>query len=101
MASHHCLLCTHVLIIVELSLLDLVHVHTHVHTHTYTHMYTHTYTHTHTHTSPPKTRKGRRYLEERSPKVVENTKRVMLIKGGQTSEVVSQALRDLVSVSIV
>lgn len=59
------------------------------------------YIHTHVHTSPPKTRKGRRHLEERSPKVVENTKRVMLIKGGQTSEVVSQALKDLVSVFIV
>ena len=29
--------------------------------------------------------------------MVENTKRVMLIKGGQTSEVVSQALKDIVS----
>ena len=29
---------------------------------------------------------------------MENTKRVMLIKGGQTSEVVSQALKDIVSV---
>ena len=28
---------------------------------------------------------------------MENTKRVMLIKGGQTSEVVSQALKDIVS----
>ena len=91
MASHHCLLHTHVAIIVERGLLGLVHVHTHAYTHT----------HTHTHTSPPKTRKGRRHLEERSPKVVENTKRVMLIKGGQTSEVVSQALKDLVSVFIV
>lgn len=39
-------------------------------------------------------------MEERSPKIVENTKRVMLIKGGQTSEVVSQALKDIVSVFI-
>lgn len=44
-----------------------------------------------------KTPKGRRFLEAREPKLVENTKTTMFIRGGRTSEIVTQALKDLVS----
>lgn len=44
-----------------------------------------------------KTPKGRRFLEAREPKLVENTKTTMFIRGGRTSETVTQALKDLVS----
>ncbi|CAB3996792.1 ribosome production factor 2 homolog [Paramuricea clavata] len=42
-----------------------------------------------------KTHKGRRFLEAREPKLVENTKTTMFIRGGRTSEKVTQALKDL------
>ncbi len=44
-----------------------------------------------------KTHKGRRFLEAREPKLNENTKTTMFIRGGRTSEIVTQALKDLVS----
>jgi len=43
----------------------------------------------------PKTQKGRRFLANREGKLEENTKRVMLIRGGKTSETVTQALKDI------
>jgi ribosome production factor 2 len=43
----------------------------------------------------PKSWRGKKYLENKAPKVVENTKRTMFIKGGRTNEVVTQALKDL------
>lgn len=43
----------------------------------------------------PKTQKGRRFLAKREGKLEENTKRVMLIRGGKTSETVTQALKDI------
>ncbi|VDM95323.1 unnamed protein product [Thelazia callipaeda] len=42
-----------------------------------------------------KTRRGKRFLEERQPKVVENEKKALLIRGGKTSKTVSDALADL------
>lgn len=45
----------------------------------------------------PKTQQGKRFLEKREPKLVENDKQAMFIKGGNTSSVVSQALKELVS----
>ncbi|XP_046849133.1 ribosome production factor 2 homolog [Xenia sp. Carnegie-2017] len=42
-----------------------------------------------------KTQKGRRFLIAREPKVVENAKTTMFIRGGKTSEIVTQALKDL------
>ena len=44
-----------------------------------------------------KTHKGRRFLEAREPKLIENAKTTMFIRGGRTSEIVTQALKDLVS----
>lgn len=43
----------------------------------------------------PKTKRAKRALEKREPKLVENDKTTMFIKGGQVSETVSQALKDL------
>ncbi|XP_060711848.1 ribosome production factor 2 homolog isoform X2 [Hemiscyllium ocellatum] len=45
----------------------------------------------------PKTKRAKRFLEKRDPKIIENTKNAMLIKGGNTSETVTQALRDIYS----
>lgn len=44
---------------------------------------------------PPKTSKGKRALEKREPKIFENPKVAMLIKGGNTSQIVTEALRDV------
>ena len=45
----------------------------------------------------PKTQRGKRALGERAPKVVENTKTALFLRGGRTSELVTQAMKDLVS----
>lgn len=45
-----------------------------------------------------KTHKGRRLLDAKEPKLVENSKTTMFIRGGRTSETVTQALKDLVSI---
>lgn len=42
-----------------------------------------------------KTRRGKKVLESRDPKVVENDKTALIVKGGKTSEDVSQALAAL------
>lgn len=44
----------------------------------------------------PKTQRGKRFLLNRDAKLEENTKTVMLIRGGKTSEMVTQAMRDIV-----
>jgi len=41
------------------------------------------------------TRRGKRVLEKRAPRVVENEKQTVIVKGGKTSEVVSECLRSL------
>jgi len=43
----------------------------------------------------PKTQKGKRFLQKREGKIDENTKGVMLIRGGKTSELVTQAIKDI------
>ncbi|CAH8634899.1 unnamed protein product [Schistosoma margrebowiei] len=43
----------------------------------------------------PKTHKGKRVLERRAPKLVENDKCTLVIKGGHTSDVVNTFLNDL------
>lgn len=43
----------------------------------------------------PKTQRGKRFLQKREGKLEENTKSVMLIRGGKTSEMVTQALKDI------
>lgn len=43
----------------------------------------------------PKTQRGKRYLESRESKVHENTKKTIFIKGGNTSQTVTQLLKEL------
>ncbi|CAI8048707.1 Ribosome production factor 2 homolog, partial [Geodia barretti] len=43
----------------------------------------------------PKTQRAKRALETKAPKLVENTKSALFIRGGHTSETVTQALKDL------
>ncbi|XP_036405935.1 ribosome production factor 2 homolog [Megalops cyprinoides] len=43
----------------------------------------------------PKTKRSKRFLQGREPKLIENVKTAMLIKGGNTSETVTQALKDI------
>ena len=45
----------------------------------------------------PKTQRGKRALEQRAPKNVENTKTALFLRGGKTSELVTQAMKDIVS----
>jgi len=45
--------------------------------------------------SKPKTQRGKRFLTNRESKIEENTKQVMFVQGGKTSEIVTQALRDI------
>ena len=46
--------------------------------------------------SKPKTQKGKRFLEKREPKIFENTKSAIFVKGGNTSITVTQAMKELV-----
>ncbi|XP_033740701.1 ribosome production factor 2 homolog [Pecten maximus] len=43
----------------------------------------------------PKTQKGKRFLEGREPKITENTKTSIFVKGGNTSMTVTQAMKEL------
>ena len=45
--------------------------------------------------SKPKTQRGKRVLQNREAKLEEDTKKVMLIRGGKTSELVTQAMKDI------
>ena len=46
--------------------------------------------------SKPKNQRVKRALEARAPKLVENTKSALFIRGGHTSMTVTQALKDMV-----
>ncbi|XP_062857828.1 ribosome production factor 2 homolog [Trichomycterus rosablanca] len=43
----------------------------------------------------PKTRRSKRFLQNKEPKLTENVKNTMIMKGGNSSETVTQALKDL------
>ncbi|KAG9347447.1 hypothetical protein JZ751_005014 [Albula glossodonta] len=43
----------------------------------------------------PKTKRSKRFLQSREAKLIENTKNAMILKGGNTSETVTQALKDI------
>ncbi|KAG7244172.1 hypothetical protein INR49_004245 [Caranx melampygus] len=45
----------------------------------------------------PKTKRSKRFLESRAPKLAEDVKSVMIMKGGNTSQTITQALKDLYS----
>lgn len=42
-----------------------------------------------------KTRRGKMFLQSRAPKIVENDKNTLIVKGGKTSETVTKALIEL------
>lgn len=42
-----------------------------------------------------KTRRGKMFLQDRAPKIIENEKNALIVKGGKTSELVSKALLEL------
>ena len=44
----------------------------------------------------PKTKRSKRFLESRAPKLTEDVKSAMIMRGGNTSQTVTQALKDLV-----
>ncbi|WIA12819.1 hypothetical protein OEZ85_006448 [Tetradesmus obliquus] len=48
-----------------------------------------------THLLKPKTRKGKRFLEKRGPKLVEDAKRALFLYGNDTSKTVKEVLTDL------
>uniref|UniRef100_A0A671TZC5 Ribosome production factor 2 homolog n=1 Tax=Sparus aurata TaxID=8175 RepID=A0A671TZC5_SPAAU len=48
----------------------------------------------------PKTKRSKRFLESRAPKLIEDVKTAMIMKGGNTSQTVTQALKDIVSSNI-
>lgn len=43
----------------------------------------------------PKTKRGKRALEKRAPKLVEDAKRALILYGGSTSAVIKDVLTDL------
>uniref|UniRef100_A0A3Q3ART1 Ribosome production factor 2 homolog n=1 Tax=Kryptolebias marmoratus TaxID=37003 RepID=A0A3Q3ART1_KRYMA len=43
----------------------------------------------------PKTRRSKRFMESRAPKLTEDVKRAMIMKGGNTSQIVTEALKDI------
>lgn len=43
----------------------------------------------------PKTKRSKRFLQNREPKLTENIKTAMIMKGGNTTETVTQALKDI------
>lgn len=45
----------------------------------------------------PKTKRSKRFLESRAPKLIEDVKTAMIMKGGNTSQTITQALKDIVS----
>ena len=45
----------------------------------------------------PKTKRSKRFLESRAPKLTEDVKSAMIMKGGNTSLTITQALKDIVS----
>nr|XP_020469777.1 ribosome production factor 2 homolog [Monopterus albus] len=45
----------------------------------------------------PKTKRSKRFLESRVPKLTEDVKSAMIMKGGNTSQTVTQALKDIYS----
>ncbi|TWW68357.1 Ribosome production factor 2 -like protein [Takifugu flavidus] len=43
----------------------------------------------------PKTKRSKRFLESRAPKLVEDGKSAMIMKGGNTSQLISNVLKDI------
>jgi ribosome production factor 2 len=72
-----------------------IHIHIHIHIHTYTHTHIYTQNMASLQRKTAKTHKGRRVLDARAPKLVENTKTALFLTGTKTSQVLKLALRDL------
>ena len=47
----------------------------------------------------PKTMRGKRIMKARAPLLVENDKKVLVVKGSKTSQVINDALRDISSLT--
>ena len=47
-----------------------------------------------------KTQRSKRAMEERAPKLVENCKKSLMLKGPNVSDIVTTALKDLVSSAV-
>ena len=45
----------------------------------------------------PKIQKGKRILEKREAKIIEDVKSAIIIRGGRTSDIVTDALKNIVS----
>ncbi|XP_034756918.1 ribosome production factor 2 homolog [Etheostoma cragini] len=45
----------------------------------------------------PKTKRSKRFLDNRAPKLVEDVKSAMIMKGGNTNQTIAQALKDIYS----
>ena len=46
----------------------------------------------------PKTQKGKRIIEKREAKIVEDIKSAIIVRGGRTSEIVADALKNIVRI---
>jgi ribosome production factor 2 len=42
-----------------------------------------------------KTRRGKKFLQNRAPKITENDKTALLLKGGKTNEILTKFLADI------
>jgi ribosome production factor 2 len=49
----------------------------------------------------PKSHKGKKHLESKAGKVLEDPKRPIFIKGGKSTETVNQCLKDLVKLLLI
>ncbi|MED6243628.1 rRNA-binding ribosome biosynthesis protein rpf2 [Ataeniobius toweri] len=45
----------------------------------------------------PKTKRSKRFLESRAPKLIEDVRSTMIMKGGNTSQTITTALKDIYS----
>ncbi len=46
----------------------------------------------------PKTKRGKRFLQNRESKVIENTKQALFVKGGRTNEIITKSLKEFVKI---
>uniref|UniRef100_A0A3B5L2H0 Ribosome production factor 2 homolog n=1 Tax=Xiphophorus couchianus TaxID=32473 RepID=A0A3B5L2H0_9TELE len=49
----------------------------------------------------PKTRRSKRFLESRAPKLIEDVKNTMIMKGGNASQTVTTALKDIILLCVI
>ena len=47
----------------------------------------------------PKTKKGQRIMKARAPQLVENDKKILVVKGSKTSQIINDALKDITALT--